>query len=56
MYLSLLDKALNYVTPLGLNDGFGFVCYNNFNPSGLFSTNIEADIQRGLKELKHLIQ
>jgi hypothetical protein len=51
MYLSLSD----YITPSGFSSTLSQACYNHFNPSGLLYVGIEAEIQKGLAELKELM-
>jgi len=51
MYLSLSK----YITPSGLGSWVSLVCFNHVNPSGLLSISMEADIQKGLTELKEFV-
>lgn len=51
MCLSLSD----YITPSGFCNLLHSVGYNHFNPSGLVNIGFEADIQKGLAELKEFV-
>jgi len=48
-------QCLGYSTPSGSHRSLYMFFYKHQIPSGLFLENIEADIQKGLAELKELI-